>query len=398
MRKINDYDVLGKKILLRADLNCPVENGEITPGPRIFAHAKTIKRLSERGARVIVLAHQGRRGSTDFMSLEQHARYLHKAMERDVHFVDDIVGDNAKDAIGRMKNGDILLLDNVRLLTCETENNNGYGKIVKELSPHVDWFVLDALSVAHRSHLSVIGFSNSMPCFAGDVISAEVDAVESVKNSRDVVFIFGGSKVKDTFPIMERWLGNEKARKILIGGALSALMLHATGRNIGRSMEYLEKSGLLVHKERAKELIDTYDGKIGLPVDVATFCEVEGRKECPVDEIDGGSICDIGSKTIEKYVELINNSHAIVMNGPMGIYEDEMFAKGTHDILKAIAMCDAFSLIGGGHTLAAIEKFNIDKRYFSYVSLSGKALIEYLCGKELPGLVTLKENESKFPI
>ncbi len=397
MRKINDYDVRGKRILVRVDLNCPVENGEITPSARISAHARTMKGLAKKGAKVVVLAHQGRRGSSDFMNLEQHARHLHKAIGLDVHFVYDLIGDDAKAAIKRLKNGDILLLDNVRGLICETENDDGYGMIVKELSPHMDWFVLDALSVAHRSHSSVIGFANTLPSFAGGVIADEVEAVESIKNSRGVVFIFGGSKIKDSFPVMEKWLENGRARKVLVGGALSILMLHAKGSNVGGSLEYLKESGLIQHKNRAKELIETYNGKISLPVDVALDDDGK-RKELPVGEIDGKSICDIGSNTIERYMEVINNSHAIVMNGPMGIYEDEKFSKGTCEVLKGISMCDAFSLIGGGHTLAAIEKFDLDKRYFSYVSLSGKALIEYLCGVELPGLKALEKNAGKFPV
>jgi len=395
MRRISDVEVEGKKLLVRVDLNSPIENGMIVPSARIFAHAKTIKKLSERGAKVIVLAHQGRRGDKDFMSLEQHAKYLHKAVGGDVYFVDDVIGDEAKKAIDRMKNGHILLLDNVRQLTCETENGNGYGKIVHELSPKVDYFVLDALSVAHRAHSSVIGFAETMPCFAGDVLGAEVEAVKSVKESRDVVFIFGGSKVKDSFAVMERWLENGRARKILVGGALSVLLLHATGKNVGNSVEFLEQSGLLEYQDRAKQLIDKYDGKVRLPLDLGM--NIDGKRiECKRDEINKGQVFDIGSKTIERYIETINNSHAIVMNGPMGVYENEFFAKGTREILNAIAKCDAFSLLGGGHTLAAIEKFNLDKRYFSYVSLSGKALIEYLCGKELPGLKALEENEKKF--
>ncbi|MFH1394171.1 MAG: phosphoglycerate kinase [Candidatus Micrarchaeota archaeon] len=396
MRRISEADVRGKKVLVRVDLNSPIEGGSIVPTARIFAHAITVRELSDRGAKVIVLAHQGRRGSKDFMSLEQHAKYFHKAIERDVYFVDDVIGENAKKAISRMEDGHVLLLDNVRQLTCETENDDGYGKIVHELSPLVDWFVLDALSVAHRPHSSVIGFCNTLPCFAGDVLSAEAEAVESVRDSRDVIFIFGGSKVRDSFTVMEEWLASNRAREILVGGALSILMLHASGKNVGSSMKYLEESGLLEYAERAKKLIDTYNGKIKLPLDVAMNVDGE-RVEKKVAEVDGGQIQDIGPKTTERYIEVINNSHAIVMNGPMGVYENEKFEKGTREILNAIAKCDAFSLLGGGHTLAAIEKFNIDKRYFSYVSLSGKALVEYLCGKELPGLRALEENEKKFP-
>lgn len=396
MRKISEAKVKGKRILVRVDLNCPVEKGVITPSARIFAHAITVKELSDRGARVVVLAHQGRKGKEDFINLEQHAKYLHKAVGKDVHFVDDIIGEEAKKAIKRMKDGEILLLDNVRELVCEMAED-GYGKIVHELSPLVDYFVLDALSVAHRAHSSVIGFAKTIPCFAGDVLASEAEAVEKVKNSRDVTFIFGGSKVTDSFAIMKQWLDNGRAREILVGGALAVLLLHAKGKNIAGSKEYLEKSGLSDYVESAKEMLDRYDGKIKLPLDVGLCIEMK-RIEKEVDAIHGGQIWDIGEKTIKRYTEVINNSHAIVMNGPMGVYEVSDFSKGTKEILQAIARCDAFSLLGGGHTIAALERFNIDKKYFGYVSLSGKALIEYLCGKELPGIKVLNENQKKFKI
>lgn len=397
MRKIRDAKVKGKRIIVRVDLNCPVENGIITPSARILAHAVTIKELSDRGAMVIVLAHQGRRGNEDFIGLEQHAKYIHKAIGRDVHYVDDVVGENAKNSIKNMREGDILILDNVRHLVCETETCDGCGKIVHELSPVVDYFVLDALSVAHRTHSSVIGFTKKMPSFAGDVLAGEVEAIERVNASRDVTFIFGGSKVKDSFEVMKKWLDNGRAREILVGGALAVLFLYASGKKIASSMEYLEKSGLTDYVKSAKEMLDKHDGKIKLPVDVGVCIDMQ-RHDVSSDHVVKGEIWDIGEKTIQNYVEVINNSHAIVMNGPLGVYEMEDFSKGTKEVLQAIARCDAFSLLGGGHTIAALDKFDIDKKYFGYVSLSGKALIEYLCGKELPGLKELNENERNFKI
>ncbi|MBU0531949.1 phosphoglycerate kinase [Candidatus Micrarchaeota archaeon] len=407
MRRIANHKVKGKRVLVRVDFNCPVENGQITSDVRIRAHAETIKDLSERGARVIVLSHQGRKGRDDFLNLEQHAKRLHDILKKDVIFVDDVVGKRAIHAIEKLENGQILVLDNVRNMHCETEHPDGQGEIVYHLSSLADYFVLDALSVAHRKHSSIVGFKDKIPCFAGNVLAAEVDAVDKIKKGTDVTFIFGGSKANDSFAVMDKWLSEGRAKEILVGGALSVLLLYANGHSIGDSIDYLKDSGLEEKVPAAKQMLEKFDGKIVLPVDVGLSIKKERldlenetrieRQECDVENVKEGQIWDIGEKTIERYKEVINNSHFIVLNGPIGVYEVDDFSKGTKAILEAIANCDAFSLLGGGHTLAALEKFNIDKKYFGYVSLSGKALIKYLCGKELVGLLALEENEKKFP-
>ncbi|NYZ74290.1 phosphoglycerate kinase [Candidatus Micrarchaeota archaeon] len=397
MRKIADYEVRGKKILVRADLNCPIENGKIVPGARLTTHAKTIKELSDRGGRVVVLAHQGRKGDKDFLPMEQHAKVLHHLLGRDILYVDDVIGENAKKAIASLKDGDILVLDNVRHLHCETEHPHGEGEIIYHLAPIADYYVLDALSVAHRKHSSVVGFAKKMPCFYGDVLAGEVEAVDKVRNCKDVTFIFGGSKVDDSFAVMKKWLADGRAREVLVGGALAVLLLRAAGHHVGDSQEYLRTSKLEEKIPEAKALLEQFDGKIVLPVDVGLSIDMQ-RHEVDADAIKRGQIWDIGQKTIQRYVEVINNSHCIVMNGPMGVYELEDFSRGTMALLEAIARCDAFSLLGGGHTITAIDKLGIDKKYFGYVSLSGKALIEYLCGKDLPGIRALEDNEKAFPV
>jgi phosphoglycerate kinase len=395
MRKISDHDVKGKKIILRADLNSPVENGKIMGSARINAHARTIKELSDRGASVIVLSHQGREGHDDFIGLEQHAKLLHSKLGKDVIFVANVVGADAERVIKRLKPGEILVLDNVRFLPCETGHKDGLGEIVHHLSPMVDYFVLDALSVAHRKHSSVVGFTKTIPSFAGDVLASEIEAVDRVRSSKDVTFIFGGSKVEDSFAVMKKWLADGRARQVMVGGALSVLFLKAAGNHIGDSEAYLRDSGLEAQIPGAKEMLDSFDGRIHLPVDVGLSHNMQ-RLDSEVGDIRSGQIWDIGAKTIGRYVEAINNSHCIVMNGPLGVYEVEDFSKGTRAILEAISRCDAFSLLGGGHTITALERFGLDKKDFGYVSLSGKALIEYLCGKELPGIAALNENESRF--
>lgn len=405
MRRIADSDVRGKTILVRADLNCPVDGGKIIADTRIRAHAETIKNLSDRGAKVVILSHQGREGREDFIGLEQHARILHHVIGRDVIFV-DVVGEDVTRTIKRLKDGDVLMLDNVRKLRCETEHPDGDGEIVHHLSPLADYYVLDALSVAHRKHSSVVGFAKHMPCFAGDVLAAEIEAVDKVKHGKDVTFIFGGSKADDSFRIMDQWLSDGRAREVLVGGALAVLLIRAAGHHIGESEQYLKDSKLDDRIPEAKKMLEKFDGKIILPVDVGLSLKLPRpdtdsikieRREADVSAIGKGQIWDIGEKTIERYVHVINNSHFIVMNGPVGVYEVDDFSKGTRALLEAIARSDAFSLLGGGHTVSAIERFGIDKKDFNYVSLSGKALMRYLCGKELVGLTALEENEKRFP-
>ncbi len=395
MKKISQAQVKSKRVLIRADLNCPIKDGKIQGSARIAAHAKTIRNLSERGARVIVLAHQGRKGSEDYTTLEQHAKILHDLVGKPVHYVDDLIGNKAKNAIESMKDGEIIVLENVRSLDCETDHPEAQGKLVENLSKITDIFVLDALSIAHRKQSSVVGFTHHIPSYFGDVLADEVEALEKVKDQKEVTFIFGGSKVEDSFSVMKKWLSEGRAKKILVGGALSVLLLHAKGKNVGDSKEYLKNSNLLGFVDEAKKILEAYGEKIVLPVDVGLSHKMI-RANCHVDKIHSGEIYDIGEESVKEYIKHIQEAKCIIINGPMGVYELEDFAYGSKNVLKAVADCDAFSLVGGGHTITAIEKFAIDKKYYSYVSLSGKALIEFICGKELPAIVALKKNEEKF--
>jgi phosphoglycerate kinase len=394
MRRILDYDIKGKKVLVRVDFNCAVENGKIVPGDRIEAHSKTIKRIAEKGARVIVLAHQGRKDSEDFLHLDQHAKLIEKYIGIPVKYIDDLTGEVARSAIGNVGNGEVIMLQNVRVRADETTEN---GAIVNALAPLVDYYVLDALSVAHRAHSSVVGFAKRIPAFYGGVLAEEIKALESLKDVKDVTFVLGGSKVKDSFKIMEKWLGDGKAKRFLIGGALSILMLKAKGYPIGGSERYFEEAELGEYLDDAKMVLGKFGNRIEVPVDVGLKIDEE-RVECDSDRIERGQIFDIGQKTIDKYRKIIAESGAVVMNGPVGVYEVKKFEKGTREVLQAIYDSKAYSLIGGGHTITAMKKLGIGKEGFGYVSLAGKALIEYLCGKELPGIKALEDNEKNFRI
>ena len=392
MRKINDIDVKGKKILLRVDLNSPIENGKIVLNPRIRRHSRTIKELSEKGAKVIILAHQGRKGKNDFGGLEQHSKILQELIGKEVKFISDIFGENA---IPNMKEGDVVLLENVRMIEDENDENPYEASIVKKLSPITDCFVLDAFSISHRKQASIVGFTKAMKCYFGPVLSREIEAIEKIRHAEKVTFFFGGAKVDDSMGILSEWLGKGHVKKVLLGGVDATLFLHAKGYNVGKSIEFLREHDLLQFTEHAKEMMEKFSEKIVIPVDVGL--NINGKRvECDADKITEGEIFDIGEKTIEKYGEILKNSHTIVMNGPAGVYEMKDFEKGTFAVLHAIAKANAFSLLGGGHTITAIDKSGLDRKKFGYISLAGKALIQSLSGKEMVAVRALRENEEFF--
>lgn len=390
MKRIDDINVCGKRILLRVDLNSPMEGGKVTPNPRIVAHSATIKGLAKKGAKVIVLAHQGRKGKHDFANLQQHALLVQRIIGSEVKFIPDVAGNVAKSAIAGMNDSDIIMLDNVRMLDDE-EGGPYSATIVKELSPLADCFVLDAFSVAHRAQASVVGFTKSLPSYAGPVLVREVEAAERIRGADRVTFFFGGSKVDDSIAIAKQWLGKGHVERILLGGVDAVLFLYAKGHNVAASYEFLKKNGLLEFEQDARNLLSKFDEKIVLPVDVGL--NIGGRRvERDVNNITEGEIWDIGERTIAEYERILKEAQTIVLNGPAGVYEKEGFGKGTERILLAVAESSAFSLLGGGHTASAVEKFGLDKKRFGYVSLAGKALIEFLAGRELPALAALKNE------
>ncbi|MFH2105731.1 MAG: phosphoglycerate kinase [Candidatus Micrarchaeota archaeon] len=390
MKSIDSVEIRGKKVLLRVDLNSPIDFGKVVVNPRIVAHSHTVKELSEKGAKLIVLAHQGQKGKPDFASLEQHCKIVEQLSGRKITFVDDVIGVRVTKAIELMQNGDVIMLDNVRFMKDETEGDPYTSHLVSFLCPLADLYVLDALSVAHRVQASVVGFSKCMPCYAGPILTKEVNALEKVRHNKDVTFIFGGAKPKDSIRIIKYWLGTGHVHKILTGGAVGMLFLHAKGIGIGTSLAFLEKNEGILSLEDAKHILEKYSDKIVLPVDVAVRIEDE-RVEFDVHKIKEGGIWDIGEKTIEEYKKIIQSSKVIVINGPVGVYEITDFAKGTREIFKALENYDTFTLCGGGHTITAIEMFGIDRSKLGYVSLAGKAFMEFLAGKELPGITAIKE-------
>jgi len=396
---LDDVKVKDKVVLVRVDFNSEVnpETKKVTSDVRIRAHAETtIKELAEKGAKVVVLAHQGRKGDPDFIPLKQHAEILNKILKCPVQYVDDVYGEKAKKAIKSLKSGEILVLDNVRSFAGETKEGtpeqHAKTELVQNLAPLADLFVNDAFAAAHRAHVSIIGFTAKLPSVAGRIMERELKSLSRIleKPEKPCLFILGGAKADDSLEISKYVLSNNIADYVLTGGVVSQVFLVAKGYNLGKqNMAFLEKKELMELVPGIKELMQKYPKKIMTPDDLGI--EVNGkRKEISVDKLPTEhSIFDIGAKTIASYGKLVASAKSIVFSGPMGVYENKEFAVGTKKVFEEIAKSKAFSLAGGGHTISALQEFGLSSK-ISYVSTAGGALIEFLMGKKLPGVVALE--------
>jgi phosphoglycerate kinase len=401
---LDDVKVRDKVVLVRVDFNSAVDpkTQKILEDARIRAHAETtIKELAEKGARVVILAHQGRKGDPDFIPLKQHAEILGKILGKPVKYVDDLYGEKAKDAIKKLKSGEIIVLENVRTFAGETKEGtpeeHAKTELVKNLAPLADLFVNDAFAAAHRAHASIIGFTAVLPSVAGRIMERELKSLSKVLENpeKPCAFIFGGAKADDSLEISKYVLDKKIADYVLTGGVVGQVFLAAKGVDLGKpNMDYLQKKELTNLLPGIKELMKKYQDKIKTPEDIAV--EVNGkRKEISVNELPTSySMFDIGAKTVQIYAKIIRNAKSIVISGPMGVFENKEFSFGTRKVLEEIANSKAFSLAGGGHTISAIEEFGLTKK-ISYISTAGGALIEFLMGKRLPGVTALEKAAAR---
>jgi phosphoglycerate kinase len=397
---LDDIQVKNKVVLVRVDFNSPIDpkTKKILDDSRIRAHGEsTIKELAEKGAKVVVLAHQGRKGDPDFIPLRQHAEILGKILGKPVKYVDDIFGEKAKRAIRKLRSGEILVLENVRQYDGETEEGTAEEQSKKELvvslAPLADLFVDDAFAAAHRAHASMIGFTPILPSYAGRIMEKELKSLRRIleKPEKPCIFVLGGAKADDSLEISMYVLSHQIANMILTGGVVGNVFLAAKGFDMGKqNMELLEKSDFKALELGIKKLLQEYPGRIETPEDVAI--EVNGkRKELAVSELPTDfPIFDIGAETANKYAMILKGAKSVVVSGPMGVFENKEFMLGTKRILEEIANSKAFSLAGGGHTIAALDEFGIIDK-ISYVSTGGGALTEFLMGKQLPGVAALEE-------
>jgi len=401
---IDDFNFKNKVALVRVDFNSPIDpkTKKVLDDTRIRAHAQTtVKELCEKGAKIVILAHQGRPGDPDFTPLKQHAEILGKILGKPVKYVDDLFGEKAQKAIKGLKSGEILVLENVRTFPDEqnkgTPEEHAKSEFVQELAPLGDVFVNDAFAAAHRAHISIVGFTAVLPSVAGRIMEKELKALGKVLEApeKPCVYILGGAKADDSLEISRYVLKNNIADRILTGGVVGHLFMAAKGLNLGKpNMELLEKRELMGLVPGIQELMNAYPGKIETPTDIAI--EVEGkRKEITIERLPTNyPVYDIGAKTVKKYSDIIRGAKSIVISGPVGVFENVEFSLGTREIFKAIAASKAFSLVGGGHTVAAVEKLGLADK-MSYVSTAGGALIEFLMGKRLAGVVALEKAAAR---
>jgi len=401
---LDDIDFKGKTALVRVDFNSPVDpqTKKILDETRIRAHAQTtIKELIDKGAKVVILAHQGRPGDPDFIPMKQHAEILGGILGKPAKYVDDLIGDKARTAIKKLKNGEILVLGNVRTYPDEqkkgTPADHAKTDLVKKLAPSADVFVNDAFSAAHRAHISIVGFTAVLPSVAGRIMERELKALTKVLENpeKPCVFILGGAKADDSLKISRYVLSNKIADRVLTGGITGHLFLAAKGYDLGKpNTELLEKQGVLNLVPGIKNLMDVYPEGVKTPIDLAI--ELNGkRKEISVNDLPTENpIFDVGTKTIKEYSRIISRAKSIVVSGPVGVYERPEFLKGTKEMLNAIGASRAFSLVGGGHTVAAVEELGLSNK-MGYVSTAGGALIEFLMGEKLPGVAALEQAAAR---
>lgn len=387
----------GKMLLVRVDINSPVKNGKALLNERLLACANTIKVLCKRGARVVLLAHQGRKGEEGFISLESHAKILSRLSGRRVLYLDGFFALNILKKIHNLKNGEVVLLKNIREYENEVKEKSAkvHSKdiLVKTLSPLFDYFVNDGFSVSHRSHLSVVGFTKVLPGFIGPNFLEEYKALSKVlKARRPLVFILGGAKVEDAEDVILAHLKDTK--KFLVCGVLGELILLADNYKIGRKKRWLEEKDYNRYLKEFKGLLDRVSNKIFYPLDLA-YEEGGKRREINLGKINLNTpmVFDIGKKTARLFSKQIRSAKTVVFSGPAGMYENKLFSFGTKKIfmeLKRAKRRGVFVLVGGGDTVSALKRAGFSQKDFGYVSLSGGAMIEFLARKKLPGLEALK--------
>jgi phosphoglycerate kinase len=401
---MDDFDLKNKTVLVRVDFNSPVDPNtkKVLDDTRIRAHADaTIKELVKKGAKTVILAHQGRPGEPDFIPLNQHAELLGKALSMSVKYVDDVFGEKAQKAIRELKSGEVLVLGNVRGVSNEqnkgTPEEHSKTEFVKKLAPLADVFINDAFAAAHRAHVSMVGFTAVLPSAAGRIMERELKALGKVLEApeKPSVFVIGGAKGDDSLDISRYVLKNDIADYILTGGVIGHIFLVATGVDLGEpNMQFLEKKDLMGLVPGIKELMNEYPGAVVVPVDLAMEVD-QKRQEITVEELPTNyAILDIGTKTAKKFSEIILKAKTIVVSGPVGVFENPEFKAGTQMVLEAAAASEGFSLVGGGHTVAAVENLGLADK-MSYVSTAGGALIEFLMGKQLPAVVALEKAAAR---
>ena len=391
-KTIKDIDLKGKKVLVRCDFNVPMdENKNITDNRRIVSALPTIKYLLENNCAIILCSHLGR-PKGEFkpeFSLQPVAKELSKQLNIEVKMAKDVIGENAKELANNLKEGEVMLLENVRFHSEETDNNEEFAK---ELASMADIYVNDAFGAAHRAHSSTAGVAKFLPAVSGFLIEKELNFLgNAISNpERPFVAILGGAKVSDKIGVIDSLL--EKVDTLIIGGGMAYTFFKAQGYNVGDSICEIDKLDLA---KQAMEKAKSKGVKLMLPIDTKIGKEFKPDTESkivPWTEIPNGwEGFDIGEKTIEMFKEELKNAKTVIWNGPLGLFEFEQFATGTNSIAETLANLDATTIIGGGDSAAAVEKAGLSPK-MTHISTGGGASLEFLEGKKLPGIECLQDK------
>lgn len=390
-KTMNDIEVKGKRVFVRVDFNVPMEDGKITDDTRIRAALPTISYLVEKGAKVILASHLGRpKGEVkEELRLTAVGERLSELMGKPVTKLDESIGETVEQAVGNMNDGDIVLLENVRFHKGEEKNDPALAESFAKLA---DVYVNDAFGAAHRAHATTAGIAEFLPAVSGLLMEKEIDVLGKALSNPERPFtaIIGGAKVKDKIGVIENLL--EKVDHLIIGGGLSYTFSKAQGYDIGKSL--LEEDKI----ELAKTFIEKAAEKgvqLHMPVDAVVANEFSKDAETKVVDIDqipsDWMGLDIGPKTAAEYANVIKSSKLVIWNGPMGVFEMDPFANGTKAVAKAVAETKGYTIIGGGDSAAAVEKFNVADK-MDHISTGGGASLEFMEGKELPGVVALNDK------
>lgn len=396
---LDDVDLTGKTVFLRADINSPLDpnSKRILDATRIQAVIPTVRSLKD--SKLIIGAHQSRPGKYDFTSLESHSKVLQMYLERPVKYTEDIVGEKAQKEIKAMKKGDVLVLNNVRMM--EEENKKAPveelrdTELVQTLSKYVDYFVNDAFAAAHRRQASLVGLSNVIPMLAGRLMEQELRALNRVldKPERPSVYLLGGAKVDDRIPVINRVLKDDIADKILIGGLVADSFQMSRGKMKKRYEELNEEE--LKQVDVCRDILEEYSDQIQLPMDVALDVKGE-RVEVFIDRItEEKNIYDIGLNTIAHYSSTIEKAGTVVAEGPLGMFERRGFDIGTKELLRCMARCEGFTVVGGGHMGAMASMLGINDQ-MSHVSTGGGAMLSMLAGETLPVVAALESSKKRY--
>ena len=401
---INDFDLSNKTILCRLDLNSPMSPGDIILDDKRFRSSlSTLRELED--SKLVLMSHQSRPGKSDFTTMEPHAHRLSDLLGRDIVYVDDIFGSHAISKITKLKRGEIIMLENVRFFSEEilkrSAQEHASSHMVQRLYPLMDFYMNDAFAVSHRSQLSIMGFTWVLPSIAGRLMEKEITSLSRGKSNGDApsVYVLGGAKVDDSLKVTKHVITSKKADKVLLTGVVANVFLAATGVDIGKpNIDFIQSLGYTDQIHRARQLIEQFNNKIKLPLDVALDKNGERIEESVADlnryQNIGLPIRDIGLETIVAFSEEIKAAGKVIMNGPAGMFEKDAFTLGTVELIKA-ATRSGFSVIGGGHIAAAVEQLGMESK-LDHVSTGGGACIDFLAGEKLPGIEALKDAAARF--